>query len=57
MEIVVIKQIRHCFCFCYVDQQFLPLSAYKFTTVFASSTSEGDFDADDINSSIHGDLA
>ena len=32
-------------------------SAYKFTTVFASSTSEGGFDADDINSSIHGDLA
>ena len=32
-------------------------SAYKFTTVFASSTSEGAFDADDINSSIHGDLA
>jgi len=32
-------------------------SAYKFTTNFASSTSEGGFDADDINAVIHGDLA
>jgi hypothetical protein len=32
-------------------------SAYKFTTVFATSTSEGAFDADDINALIHGDLA
>jgi len=32
-------------------------SAYKFTTNFASSTSEGSFDADDINAVIHGDLA
>ena len=32
-------------------------SAYKFTTNFASSTSEGGFDADDISAVIHGDLA
>ena len=32
-------------------------SAYKFTSNFASSSSEGAYDADDISAVIHGDLA
>jgi hypothetical protein len=32
-------------------------SAYKFTSNFVSSSSEGAYDADDISAVIHGDLA
>tara|TARA_R100001440_G_scaffold73477_1_gene98107 strand:+ start:696 stop:1082 length:387 start_codon:yes stop_codon:yes gene_type:complete len=32
-------------------------SAYKFTSLFATSSSEGAYDADDISAVIHGDLA
>ena len=32
-------------------------SAYKFTSVFANSSSQGSYDADDISVTIHGDLA